>query len=51
MDSTNRQVVLDAAQTPVLPDFREIRMKLVTSLDIDEIERLLDHILLTYPPN
>jgi len=34
-----------------LPDFREIRMKLVTSLDIDEIDRLLDHILITYQPN
>lgn len=34
-----------------LPDFREIRMKLVTSLDIEEIERLLDHILITYQPN
>lgn len=31
-----------------LPDFREIRMKLVTSLDIEEIENLLDHILVTY---
>ena len=34
-----------------LPDFREIRMKLVTSLDTKEIERLLDHILTTYLPN
>ena len=34
-----------------LPDFREIRMKLVTSLDTDEIEKLLDLILITYPPN
>jgi nifR3 family TIM-barrel protein len=32
-----------------LPDFREIRMKLVTTLDTDEIERLLDLILVTYP--
>jgi len=31
-----------------LPDFRDIRMKLVTSLDTDEIEGLLDHILITY---
>jgi nifR3 family TIM-barrel protein len=34
-----------------LPDFREIRMKLVTSLDTTEIENLLDLILLTYRPN
>jgi nifR3 family TIM-barrel protein len=34
-----------------LPDFREIRMKLVTTLDTDEIEKLLDLILITYPPN
>jgi len=32
-----------------LPDFRDIRMKLVTSLDPDEINSLLDQILLTYP--
>jgi nifR3 family TIM-barrel protein len=32
-----------------LPDFRDIRMKLVTTLDIDEIESLLDLILATYP--
>jgi nifR3 family TIM-barrel protein len=32
-----------------LPDFKEIRMKLVTSLDIVEIESILDQILLTYP--
>jgi tRNA-dihydrouridine synthase B len=32
-----------------LPDFRDIRMKLVTTLDTDEIERLLDLILATYP--
>jgi tRNA-dihydrouridine synthase B len=32
-----------------LPDFREIRMKLVTSLDIEEIEKLLDQVLITYP--
>ncbi len=31
-----------------LPDFREIRMKLVTSLDTEEIEKLLDHIRVTY---
>jgi tRNA-dihydrouridine synthase B len=31
-----------------LPDFREIRMKLLTSLDVEEIEKLLDHILLNY---
>jgi nifR3 family TIM-barrel protein len=34
-----------------LSDFREIRMKLLTSLDIEQIEKLLDHILITYPPN
>jgi tRNA-dihydrouridine synthase B len=34
-----------------LPDFREIRMKLVTTLDINEIEKILDLILLTYQPN
>lgn len=34
-----------------LPDFREIRMKLVTSLDPDEIEKLLDLILTTYLPS
>ena len=34
-----------------LPDFRETRMKLVTSLDIEEIENLLDQILVTYQPN
>ena len=32
-----------------LPDFRETRMKLVTSLDPEEINRLLDTILLNYP--
>ena len=32
-----------------LPDFRDIRMKLVTSLDPEEIESLLDLILVTYP--
>jgi tRNA-dihydrouridine synthase B len=32
-----------------LPDFRDIRMKLVTSLDPEEINRLLDIILVTYP--
>jgi tRNA-dihydrouridine synthase B len=32
-----------------LPDFRDIRMKLVTSLDPDEIEKLLDLIQATYP--
>jgi tRNA-dihydrouridine synthase B len=31
-----------------LPDFREIKMKLVTSLDIEEIERLLDKIRIIY---
>jgi tRNA-dihydrouridine synthase B len=34
-----------------LPDFRDIRMKLVTSLDTDEIDKLLDLILITYLPN
>ncbi len=34
-----------------LPDFRDIRMKLVTTLDIDEIDKLLDLILITYPQN
>ncbi len=34
-----------------LPDFREIRMKLVTSLNTDEIEKLLDQILIIYPTN
>jgi tRNA-dihydrouridine synthase B len=34
-----------------LPDFRDIRMKLVTSLDTNEIEKILDLILLTYQPN
>jgi tRNA-dihydrouridine synthase len=34
-----------------LPDFREIRMKLVTSLDPAEINSLLDLILATYPQN
>ncbi len=34
-----------------LPDFREIRMKLVTSLDTDEIEKLLDLIIFSYPQN
>jgi nifR3 family TIM-barrel protein len=32
-----------------LPDFRDIRMKLVTSLDPEEIKGLLDRILVTYP--
>ena len=32
-----------------LPDFRDIRMKLVTSLDPEEIKGLLDQILSTYP--
>jgi tRNA-dihydrouridine synthase B len=32
-----------------LPDFRDIRMKLVTSLDPEEIRGLLDQILVTYP--
>jgi tRNA-dihydrouridine synthase B len=32
-----------------LPDFRDIRMKLVTSLDPEEINRLLDLIRVTYP--
>ena len=32
-----------------LPDFRDIRMKLVTSLDPEEIKSLLDLILVTYP--
>jgi tRNA-dihydrouridine synthase B len=32
-----------------LPDFRDIRMKLVTSLDPVEINSLLDEILVTYP--
>ena len=32
-----------------LPDFRDIRMKLVTSLDPEEIKGLLDQILVTYP--
>jgi nifR3 family TIM-barrel protein len=32
-----------------LPDFRDIRMKLVTTLDIEEIEKILDLILVTYP--
>jgi tRNA-dihydrouridine synthase len=32
-----------------LPDFRDIRMKLVTTLDIEEIEKLLDLILISYP--
>jgi tRNA-dihydrouridine synthase len=34
-----------------LPDFRDIRMKLVTTLEINEIEKLLDLILVTYPQN
>jgi nifR3 family TIM-barrel protein len=34
-----------------LPDFREIRMKLVTSMDIEEIEKTLDVILATYQQN
>jgi len=34
-----------------LPDFREIRMKLVTSLDVDEINALLDRIEITYSQN
>ena len=32
-----------------LPDFRDIRMRLVTSLDPEEIKALLDLILATYP--
>jgi nifR3 family TIM-barrel protein len=32
-----------------LPDFRDIRMKLVTTLDTREIEKLLDLIEITYP--
>ncbi len=32
-----------------LPDFRDLRMKLVTSLDPEEIKVLLDQILVTYP--
>jgi nifR3 family TIM-barrel protein len=32
-----------------LPDFRDIRMKMVTSLDPEEINGLLDQILVTYP--
>jgi nifR3 family TIM-barrel protein len=32
-----------------LPDFRETRMKLVTSLDVNEIELILDQILINYP--
>ena len=32
-----------------LPDFREIRMKLVTSMDIDEIMKTLDLIVINYP--
>ena len=32
-----------------LPDFRDIRMKLVTSLDPEEIKGLLDLVLFTYP--
>lgn len=32
-----------------LPDFRETRMKLVTSLDIDEIRKTLDLITVNYP--
>jgi len=32
-----------------LPDFRDLRMKLVTSLDPEEIKGLLDQILVTYP--
>ena len=31
-----------------LPDFRETRLKLLTSLNINEIEELLDYILVTY---
>jgi tRNA-dihydrouridine synthase B len=34
-----------------LPDFRDIRMKLVTSLDTDDIEITLDLILTTYLPS
>lgn len=34
-----------------LPDFREIRMKLVTSLDTEEIEEVLNDILIIYQPN
>lgn len=32
-----------------LPDFRDIRMKLVTTMDLAEIEQLLDQILVIYP--
>jgi tRNA-dihydrouridine synthase B len=32
-----------------LPDFRDIRMKLVTTLDTEEIENILDQILTGYP--
>jgi len=32
-----------------LPGFKETRLKLVTSLDTDEIEKILDHILISYP--
>ncbi|HEX2394227.1 MAG TPA: tRNA dihydrouridine synthase DusB [Bacteroidales bacterium] len=32
-----------------LSDFREIRMRLVTTMDVDEIERILDLILINYP--
>jgi len=32
-----------------LPDFRDIRIKLVTTLDTEEIENLLNRILITYP--
>ncbi len=32
-----------------LPDFRDIRIKLVTTMDLAEIEQLLDQILVTYP--
>jgi tRNA-dihydrouridine synthase B len=31
-----------------LPDFRETRLKLLTSMDTNEIESLLDYILITY---
>ncbi len=32
-----------------LPDFRDIRMKLVTTLDVEEIEKILDQIVIQYP--
>jgi len=33
-----------------LPDFRELRIRLLTSLDKEEIETILDQIILTYQP-